>query len=218
MGATKHNSGTKAISLSDLNRQVPVPPNRGTGQTGRKLLGLAPARLPLQKKVFGTLAFGASSVPGGKTVFLKLCEMAAKDGSEICEALVEKYCSLTKIQQAKVALDDLAEALNIPPYEILGDVVKTMGRYSMNVSQMVAYAGQPDVVERLIKNAAKAGPEFHNDRKLALTATGFVQPTPLVNLDLRGKAEPAAEPDGSGMQSFEQRIKRGALAVRGDET
>jgi len=194
-----------------------MPIDRGTGKTARSRLGLPPRRFPTNKKIFGSLRWAASELPGGKEMFLSMCEIAAREGSTPCEAIVVKYASLSKLDQQKVSLDDITEALNLRAADVLGDVVKTMFQYSMDVSKMLAYVAQPAIVERVIANAKKADPDFHNDRKLALTATGFVQPQPLVHLDLRRQTQPdPPEPDGSGMETFEQRVRKGAQTLRKD--
>jgi len=222
MGTTESPRGARkalpaGASLESLNHGTPVPTDRGTGKNLRSRLGLQPRRFPVSRKLCGTLSYWASSIEGGKEAFIYLCELAAIEGSTPCDAMVTKYLSLSKTDRRNVTLDDLAEALDLRPSHVIRDVAETMAEHSLEGSKLLAYLAQPAVVRRLFKNAQKPSPDFHNDRKLALSATRFVQPTPLVNLDMRKGPEKEAVPDGSGMESFEDRIRRGAQTLRKDE-
>lgn len=203
-------------TLEDLNRTTPVPRGRAPGIRNR--LGLPPRRFPISKKICGTLTFWTSKISGGKEAFLYICEMAALEGSEPCDAIVTKYLTLTKTEQRQVTLDDLCESLNIRASHVLRDALGTMAEHNLEGSKLAAAIAQPEIVDTAIRNAKKADSEFFKDRKLLLEATGFSTPAPLVNLDLRKQMREPAEPDGSGIDSFEDRIRRGAQAVRGDES
>ena len=173
-----------------------------TSEGTARRLGLArPAvhRLPM----FGTLAYVASRLPGGKRTFMeyaRLCE------SEHIKVLVGHWDSLSDYDQRRASLEDLCEVCGVKPHELVGAVASAAFRWNADISTLVAAVASPKVMETCVERALQAN--GFRDREMFFKASGLL-PTPAASsIHILNAAAARTTTTGadSGLPSFEEHV------------
>ncbi len=142
-----------------------------TAEGTARRLGLArPAmhRLPM----FGTLAYVASRVRGGKASFMEIARLCE---DESIKALVWRWDSLSYYDQRRVPLEDLCEVCGVQPHKLVGEVASAGFRLGHDISTLIAAIAHPKVMKACVDRALQA--DGFRDREMLFKASG-VLPTP----------------------------------------
>jgi len=165
--------------------------------TARRLGLVRPAvhRLPL----FGSLAYAASRLPGGKHTFMEYARLCA---TERIKALVSHWDSLSDYDQRRASLEDLCEVCGVEPHELVGAVASAAFRWSADVSTLIAAVAHPKVMEACVNRAVQAN--GFRDREMFFKATGLL-PTPAASsIRIFNTAQATTTGADSGLPSFEE--------------
>ena len=135
--------------------------------TARRLGLVRPAvhRVPL----FGTLAYAASRLPGGKRTFMeyaRLCE------GEPIKALVCHWDRMSGYDQRRTSLEDLCEVCGVEPHELVGAVAAAAFRWNADISTLIAAVAHPKVMEACVDRALQAN--GFRDREMFFKASGLL--------------------------------------------
>lgn len=113
-------------------------------------------------------------------------------------------------------LDQFAHHSNVPADKIFSVAAKAAFRYNADVSDMIAMASMPQIVETSVKSAKKqTGKNSFRDRELLMKHSGFV-PVPqgsVINVNNSNQAIAAAS-SSAGVPDFSDTISETADVVR----
>lgn len=142
-----------------------------------------------------------------------------KDDPKI-EQFVHKYDSLSVTDRRRMTLDDICEAVEVNPGDVLKAVVGIAYEVNTDVSNLVASVMHPKVVKASVKYALKEG--GHRDREMLHTHANFIpQKGTQINLSANANAAAATQTtvqgDSSGLPSFEESAIDTIQTIRGDE-
>jgi hypothetical protein len=174
--------------------------NTSEGTTRR--LGLA-RPVVRRSALFGTLAYAASRLPGGKHTLMEyahLCE------DEPIKALVCHWDSLSGYDQRRTSLENLCEVCGVEPHELVGAVAAAAFRWNADISTLIAAVAHPKVMEACVDRAVQAN--GFRDREMFFKASGLL-PTPaassirIFNTAATGTTTTGAD---SGLPSFEEHV------------
>lgn len=169
----------------------------------------------------GTLKYAASMLPGGKTTFLEYARLSVDPK---VKELIHRWDTLSHSQKARVTLDDLCIAVDVPPVDLLKEVAGIAFSMNVDISNLIAAIHQPRVVDRTIKAAMRA--DGVDDRRMLHQHSGFL-PAPRgaqINVSTTVSAQAAAaakntvQGEESGLPDFENDAAQTVSALRGDES
>lgn len=175
--------------------------------TARRLGLVRPAvrTLPL----FGTLAYAASRLPGGKRTLMeyaRLCE------DEHIKVLVCHWDSLSNYDQRRASLEDLCEVCEVEPHELVGAVASAAFRWNADISTLVAAIAHPKVMEACVDRAVQAN--GFRDREMFFKASGIL-PTPAASrIRIWNNAAARTTTTDSGLPTFEQDVLTFSEVIR----
>jgi hypothetical protein len=179
---------------------LPAKRNTSTGVVRRT--GISKSRQP-GTKFKGTLAYAASRIQGGRTVFMEYARIASQSDERLMP-LVEKWDSLSKSDKRYVNLDDLCEAVGIRLGMVVGAVADAAFEYNADVSKLMAAVAHPAVVQATIDSALT--PQGVQDRRMLHQHLGFV-PTPTGPVfNVSAKAGAMSSVEERGLPDFEETV------------
>ncbi len=123
------------------------------------------------------LAIATRYIEGGRTRFIEYVNYAALNGVECAMKFWHVYADLNVTDRIRASLDDIAWAAGVQPAELMGQVVATAMRHSIEVGNLVAATMHPDIVRQAAKSAKRIGGQHADiafkDRLLLLQAAGL---------------------------------------------
>ncbi len=123
------------------------------------------------------LSIATRYIEGGRTRFIEYVNYAALNGIECAIKFWHVYADLSPNQRSQVSLDDIAWGAGVQPAELMGQVVATAMRHSIEVGNLVAATMHPDIVRQAAKSAKRIGGQHADiafkDRLLLLQAAGL---------------------------------------------
>jgi len=173
-----------------------------TSEGTARRLGLARPAVH-RSPMFGTLAYVASRLPGGKHTFMeyaRLCE------SERIKVLVGHWDSLSDYDQRRASLEDLCEVCGVEPHELVGAVASAGYRWNADVSTLIAAVAHPQVTQACVERALQA--DGFRDREMLFKASGIL-PTPAassIHILNTAAAKTTTTGADSGLPSFEEDV------------
>lgn len=181
----------------------------------RPTKGISAPILPFQ----ATLAYVFKGA-GGKTTCVEAARLVVEQDERI-KRFVHAYDTISETDKEKIILEDLCQAADISPDELLGLIIPALWKRNVDISKLIAAVHHPEIVEATIQ-AAKS-PFGMPDRKMLHDHMGFL-PLPkgqTINIDASRKTLVAGgkvmiEDGAPGLPTFEQDAIEGAQAVRGD--
>lgn len=178
----------------------------------RSRLGL-PAKLPQNRLI----TYAISKVPGGKHAFF---DYARQSGIDSIKSVVAAWDALSNTDKRYATVEDLCEKVGVIPRLFFAEVTAIAIEMNNDVSNLVAAAFQPRIVEKSIKTALTT--DGFKDREMQLQHSGFA-PTPkgsTINVIAAAQAKAAAgagNENEAGVPDFESLMMSNVAVLRGDE-
>lgn len=111
-------------------------------------------RLPTLPGV-SSLSIATRYLPGGRPRFVEYVQFAALNDNEIARAWLFVYDDLMPSERVIVSFDDVCAASGVKPSDLMALVVTTAMEYGIDVGNLVAAAGHPEVVAAGVESAKR---------------------------------------------------------------
>jgi hypothetical protein len=111
-------------------------------------------RLPTLPGV-SSLSIATRYLPGGRDRFVEYVQFAALNTHDIAKKWLFVYDDLLLSEQRIVSFDDVCAAAGVKPSELMALVVSTAMEYGIDVGNLVAAAGHPEVVAKSVESASR---------------------------------------------------------------
>lgn len=168
-------------------------------------------RLPTLPNV-SSLSIATRYLPGGRERFVEYVQFAALNDHEIAKQWIFVYDDLLPSERRVVSFDDVCAASGVKPSDLMALVVSTAMEYGIDVGNLVAAAGHPEVVGKAVESALRIAGKGASiglrDREMLFQHHNFVPtgskgPIVQVNQHASANAQAAAIADADpSMPSF----------------
>lgn len=111
-------------------------------------------RLPTLPGV-SSLSIATRYLPGGRERFVEYVQFAAVNDHEIAKQWIFVYDDLLPSERQIVSFDDVCLAAGVKATELMALVVSTAMEYGIDVGNLVAAAGHPEVVAKAVESASR---------------------------------------------------------------
>ena len=162
-----------------------------------------------------SLQYAACKINGGPRQFVEYVRMGSATDPDVLPFL-EFWDSQAEYVRERWTLDQFDHHSNVPAEKVFAAAAKAAFKYNADVSDMIAMAAMPQIVETSVKSARKeAGRNSFRDRELLLKHSGFV-PLPqgsIINIQNSNQAVANAAAN-AGIPDFSDTITETADVVR----
>ena len=162
-----------------------------------------------------SLHYAACKINGGIRQFVEYVRMGSATDPDVLPFL-EFWDSQAEYVRERWTLDQFAHHSKVPAEKVFAAASKAAFKYNADVSDMIAMAAMPQIVETSVKSARKeAGRNSFRDRELLLKHSGFV-PLPqgsIINIQNSNQAVSNAA-SNAGIPDFSDTITETADVVR----
>lgn len=116
------------------------------------------------------LSVAFQHIPGGWRRYIEYVDLAARKGDAAMEKVRDCYAALTPKDKANVWPEQLCDAANVSPGELVGAVCRNIWETKAAESSMVSAIAHPEMLMTTIKLAKK--PDNFRDRELYFRMAG----------------------------------------------
>lgn len=206
---------TKKVPLSFDNRPPAPPPIEPSlrepinlsGNSGARVMAPQLRALGVPEKSTPVSAAFRSIQPHWRN-YLEYVRLAAKNGDEDMNKVVDVFNALPKKEQRSIMPEKLCDLAGVQPHELISSVCGEIWRTKSNESSMVAAIAHPQVMDKIAEYAQT--PFGYDHAELFMRATGSLPDkkgiSVVVNNSQQNANMPASGQGPSGFMSMDQDV------------